>query len=290
MYVGGIRMKRTDINIRDPFVLVKDGKYYMYGSRGETVWGLADGFDVYVSKDLEEFDGPYEVFRRPEGFWADRHYWAPEVHEYNGEYYMFASFKAENMCRGTQILRAKTPMGPFELYSDGPVTPRDYESLDGTLYVNSKGVPYIIFCHEWTQVVDGEVCYMELSRDLKHAIGEPVVIFRGSSPEWTMEGEKQYVTDGPFVYRTIDGDLLIIWSGFAKSGYVQAIARSDNGDITGKWTQDKELLFPDNGGHGMIFENLNGELMLALHSPNKNPYERPVFIHVKDTGHTLIRV
>ena len=76
-------MKRTDINIRDPFVLVKDGKYYMYGSRGETVWGLADGFDVYVSKDLEEFDGPYEVFRRPEGFWADRHYWAPEVHEYN---------------------------------------------------------------------------------------------------------------------------------------------------------------------------------------------------------------
>lgn len=61
-------MKRTDINIRDPFVLVKDGKYYMYGSRGETVWGLADGFDVYVSKDLEEFDGPYEVFHRPEHF------------------------------------------------------------------------------------------------------------------------------------------------------------------------------------------------------------------------------
>lgn len=26
-------MKNSDINIRDPFVLAEDGKYYMYGTR-----------------------------------------------------------------------------------------------------------------------------------------------------------------------------------------------------------------------------------------------------------------
>lgn len=29
-------MKRTEINIRDPFVLVHEGKYYLYGTRGAT--------------------------------------------------------------------------------------------------------------------------------------------------------------------------------------------------------------------------------------------------------------
>ena len=27
-------IKREEINIRDPFVLVHEGKYYMYGTRG----------------------------------------------------------------------------------------------------------------------------------------------------------------------------------------------------------------------------------------------------------------
>lgn len=282
-------IKREDINIRDPFVLVDNDAYYLYGSRGETVWGIADGFDVYVSKDLKNFEGPYEVFHKPDGFWADRHYWAPEIHKYNGDYYMFASFKAENKCRGTQILKAQSPLGPFKVYSDGVVTPRDWECLDGTLYIDKNNTPYIVFCHEWTQVIDGEVCYMELSKDLKMTLGEPKIMFKGSSPSWTLKNEKQYVTDGPFLYRTIDGDLLLIWSGFSKNGYVQAIARSDNGDITGNWSQDSELLFPDNGGHGMIFKDLFGNLMLTLHTPNKNPLERPTFIPIKDTGHTLIR-
>ena len=32
-------MKLADINIRDPFVLLHEGKYYLYGTRGATCWG-----------------------------------------------------------------------------------------------------------------------------------------------------------------------------------------------------------------------------------------------------------
>ena len=52
---------------------------------------------------------------------------------------MFASFKAAGVCRGTQILVADHPKGPFVPHSDGPVTPRDWECLDGTLYVDPGG-------------------------------------------------------------------------------------------------------------------------------------------------------
>lgn len=166
-------MRREEINIRDPFVLTRNGQYYLYGTRGATCWGPADGFDVYVSRDLENWDGPFECFHNDGTFWADRNYWAPEVHEYHGKLYMLASFKREDLCRGTAILTADDPLGPFVPHSDGRVTPSDWECLDGTLYVSPDDKPYLVFAHEWVQVGDGEICAMPLSDDLSHAIGDP---------------------------------------------------------------------------------------------------------------------
>ena len=58
-------MKREDINIRDPFILPYEGKYYLYGSRGSEVWeDNATGLDVYVSDDLENWSEPKEIFTR----------------------------------------------------------------------------------------------------------------------------------------------------------------------------------------------------------------------------------
>ena len=150
-------MKHSEINIRDPFVLVSEDKYYLYGTRGATCWGEATGFDVYVSRDLENWDGPFVCFENDGTFWADRNYWAPEVHAYKGAYYMFASFKNASVRRGTAILRADSPMGPFKPHSDGCITPKDWECLDGTLYVSRDGRPYMVFCHEWVQIGDGEI-------------------------------------------------------------------------------------------------------------------------------------
>ena len=105
-------MTTEQINIRDPFVLVDDGFYYLYGTRGPTCWGKADGFDVYRSRDLKEWEGPFVCFHNDGSFWADRNYWAPEVHRWRGAFYMFASFKSESRRRGTAILRAESPFSP----------------------------------------------------------------------------------------------------------------------------------------------------------------------------------
>ena len=138
-------MKREDINIRDPFILPYEGKYYLYGSRGSEVWeDNATGLDVYVSDDLENWSEPKEIFTRTADFWADRHYWAPEVYAYNGAFYMFASFKSADRCRGTMVLKADKPDGKFTVHSEGTITPPDWESLDGTLYISKSGKPYMI--------------------------------------------------------------------------------------------------------------------------------------------------
>src|SRR5512138_3016978 len=107
-------MNLSDIHIRDPFVLPvpSERRYYLYGTMGPYSWSeSALGFDCHTSTDLHIWEGPREVFRPPAGFWADRNFWAPEVHAHRGQYFMFASFKAKGVCRGTQILAARSPLG-----------------------------------------------------------------------------------------------------------------------------------------------------------------------------------
>ena len=280
------------INIRDPFVLTAEGRYYLYGTRGETCWGEADGFDVYTGTDLEHWDGPFECFHNDGSFWADRDYWAPEVHPWRGAYYMLASFRSLTHTRGTCVLRAETPMGPFVPWSDGPVTPADWVCLDGTLHVEADGTPYMVFCHEWVQVGDGEVCAMPLTPDLRAAAGEPRVLFHASDAKWCQRkhhssGIDGYVTDGPFLWRTRAGELLCLWASFSESGYTEALAISDDGTIHGRFTQIEPLFWQD-GGHGMVFRGLDGQLLLTLHTPNIHLKEHPAFYPLEDIGTRLV--
>jgi len=276
-------LSREDIRIRDPFIVpvVENKTYYMFGTTDPNCWGEAPGigFDVFTSRDLETWTGPTPAFRPPPGFWADRNFWAPEVHRYRGRWWMFASFKSADQCRGTQILAADRIEGPYRLHSDGPVTPRSWECLDGTLYVDPEGTPWMVFCHEWVQVHDGEICAMRLSPDLRRAAGEPILLFRGSDAPWAPHppDKKDYVTDGPFLYRAQNGDLLMLWSSFGSSGYAVGVARSAGGRITGPWVQEPEPLFARDGGHAMVFRTFDGRLMLSLHRPNRTPLERPQF-------------
>ncbi len=280
-------MKFCDINIRDPFVLVENGKYYLYGTRGETAWTKAFGLDVYISDDLENWSEPKECFSLPENFWADKEIWAPEVHKYNGIYYMFVSLRSDTRNRGTQILKSDNPEGPFLPFTDDAITPPEWLCLDGTFYVDKNGKPYIVFCHEWVQVTDGEIHAMPLKEDLSEPAGEPIMLFKASQPYWADKGRDKYITDGPFMYRTESGKLMMIWSTFTKSGYTQAVAYSDNGEIDGNWIHTAPL-FDKDGGHGMIFDDLNGKKYLILHSPNENPLERPVLFEIEEKDDNLV--
>lgn len=288
-------IKREDIRIRDPFIFVDEeaGCYYLYGTTDETVWsGPGTGFNTYRSTDLEQWEGPFPAFRPEPGFWADHHFWAPEVYFYQDSYYMFASFKSDDKRRATQVLIAESPVGPFKPLSKNPVTPAEWECLDGTLHIDENGTPWMVFCHEWVQVRDGKMCAVPLTSDLSEAAGEPITLFSASEAPWSAAGgddKNVYVTDGPFLFRNQADELLMLWSSGSKNGYAIGIARSESGKVEGPWKQDEETLFPEDGGHGMLFRSFEGRLMLAMHTPNNQPEERAVFIEVIEVNGTLQR-
>ncbi len=287
--------KTEDIFIRDPCVLVYGNKYFMYGTGAAT----KAGYGCYVSEDLENWAGPVNVFEADsaENFDGIGDYWAPECYYYEGFFYLFATYKSGTTShRGVSIMRSESPLGPFEEITDGHITPHEWDAIDGTLYVDKNGDEWMIFVHEWTSMPDGvgDMSYAKLSDDLTHFVSEPVRMFKANEPFWTFNN----VTDGPCPYRTKDGSLIMLWSNtIPTSGYSVGIARSVTGEIDGKWKHDLTPLYTEgkyhelDGGHGMIFETLDGRLMLSIHSPNNSTEENmthAIFLELEDTGSTIV--
>lgn len=285
-------MNTSDIHLRDPFVYAEGDVFYLYGTTGAECWrGAGSGFEVYTSRDLSDWTHAGRAFTPPTGFWGTENFWAPELHPYRGAYYLFASFKAPGRTRATAILRAESPLGPFRPWGAPRVTPPDWECLDGTLFVDANGVPWLVFCHEWVQIGDGAMCALRLSEDLTAPIGEPVTLFTASEAAWTVEvehssGVRGRVTDGPFLYMPARGELWLLWSSLSATGYAVGMAKSEDGTLTGGWRQTEKPIFSGDGGHCMLFR-AGEHLLLALHAPNRNGEERPRFLAVTETEEGL---
>jgi hypothetical protein len=164
--------------------------------------------------------------------------------------------------------------------------------LDGTLWVEN-GTPYMIYCHEWVEMMDGTMELVELKKDLSATVGQPMRLFCASAAEWSTgsprkDGSRTYVTDGCFLYRTKTGKLLMIWSSFKNGEYAVGIAESTTGKVIGPWRQQENLLFDKHGGHGMIFKTFDGRLCVVLHAPNSpGGAERAHIFEIEDLGDTL---
>lgn len=292
-------MVETNVeNLRDPFVLVENDTYYLYGTGVEnndwenTIWAC-------YKNESGKLDGEWKkteklVYELPKD--AQKNFWAPEVHKYKGFYYMFATYySSATGHRGCSVLKSSSPDGTFVEISNGHITPKDWDSIDATFYVDDDGQPWIVFVHEWTSTDDnvGRMAAAKLSEDLSRLTSEPIELFRADSSSWS----KDKVTDGCFMYKTADGQLLMLWSNFCKSGYCVGIARSKNGKIDGEWMQDDKLLFSKettekyDGGHGMLFKDIKGQIYLSVHSPNiptKECGEKALFFPVYEENGTLI--
>lgn len=303
-------LKLADIPIRDPYILVdeKSKTYYMYKSVPvrDADGTLRGGVSVHKSKDLENWGEATQVFTVPADNWITGTVWAPEVHAYNGRYYLFATLNTtikwkksqkgwpDFFFRGTQIFHADTPEGPFLPFDRTPHTPIDRMALDGTLWVED-GTPYMIYCHEWVQLADGTMELVELAPDLSRPVGQSTTLFCASAADWSTGSKHEtplpplsYVTDGCFLYTTKTGKLLMIWSSFMNDEYAIGIAESTTGKVGGPWKQQKDPIFTKNGGHGMIFKTLDGKLCITLHQPNSpGGAERAKIFELEDVGHTL---
>lgn len=298
-----------DMPLHDPFILPygPNKTYYLYTSNLERMTGIKRaGTMAYKSRDLQHWQGPFNVFQVPDGIWADSNEaaWAPEVHEYKGRYYLLTTLHNSGKkfdgpgakgytehARGVVVAVSDTPDGPFVLLDkEAPIPPAEFMTLDGTLYLDAAGTPWMVYAHEWVQKGDGTFEAVPLKSDLSAASGPPTHLFKASDAPWlnsTIKADAKrlnYVTDGCEFYRTKTGKLLMLWSSYKQGLYVQTVARSQSGTLQGPWLQLQPLLTNDSG-HGMLFRTFEGQLMLVVHRPFKNA--RGKLYEVEDEGDGL---
>lgn len=276
-------MIRNEIHIRDPFVIVENGKYYLLGTTGDDPWGKASDLTLYVSDDLENFekvcvmvtDGSLDSYTN---------IWAPEMHRYNGKFYLIVSVFRNDLGRGSIIFASDRIDGDFKMLTGEYVTPKGWGCLDATLFVY-KNKPYLCFSNEWTTPIskdgDGSLFIAELSADLTKITGEPKKIVSGKNFEFSVEigsTRKGYIAEGPYMYEE-NGKIVLLWSTCIKTGYSVIKSVSENG-VFGEYKFEK-VLFDKDGGHCMVFNDLQGERKMTFHQPNVTPNERMQIYDIK---------
>lgn len=299
--------KLADVRMRDVCILA-DEKTRTYYAVSAGRAAVKDGYrnsavQAYASKDLINWEGPHTIFQTPVNLWGDVNIvgiWAPEMHEYKGKYYLFLTFDTDSkfpeqwrdwrprVKRGSQVLVGDSPLGPFKPFQNRSTLPVDMMTLDATLWVED-GVPYVVFAHEWVQIKDGTMEMVRLKDDLSEIVGEPKRLFNASDAPWSKKNEEYgcHVTDGPWQYSSKSGRLFMVWSSFSTRGYTVGIAVSASGKLAGPWKQQAEPIYSADGGHPMLFNRFDGQLMMVFHSPNAAGRERARLFEMEETGETL---
>lgn len=285
--------------IRDPHVYVDraEGLYYMTGANhGSSFSSDALGIYYYVSRDLESWAGPFELLSNDDMKTKSSAFWAPEVHRIDGEFYLFLTVQdagpngngigadgRENP-RRTDIFKSTSGLyaGPYEYHGCATLEAPEF-CIDATYY-EEDGVRWSVYCREWIALPgqDGEIRAVCLKDDLTGIEAETDrLLFKASDKNSDSGGI--LVTDGPYMHRGRYGELFMLWTTFYDENYTLCYARSDNGRMDGNWIQGERALYTADGGHGMVFYDLQGKLRITFHTPNINNSERIVIYELDDT-------
>ena len=194
------------VQFGDPYILYTQGTYYLYGTGG----GADKGFAAYSSTDMVNWKTEGQVyFHDNKNGWSDPQsswqgaYWAPEVYEVKGKFYLFYSAQwrvnptkeVENFRIGVAV--ADKPTGPFIDLANQPIFDPGYPVIDANVYFDPAGKAYLYFsrcCYKhpvdsevadlarkkgWFKEIEESWVYgVELKPDFSGVIGQPVLLLR----------------------------------------------------------------------------------------------------------------
>ena len=180
--------------IADPYVLFYKDKYYAYGTR-------INGFEVYISDDLEHWRRGDRLALSPQDSWGAKWYWAPEVYYIESEkkFYMFYTVD-EHICVAT----SDSPEGPFVQDEKKPV--REEKGIDASLFMDDDGKAYLYF----VRFTEGNVIWsVEMNSDLKSVKEETLRECVKAEASWELQQAK--VAEGPSLLKR-NGIYYLIYS------------------------------------------------------------------------------
>ena len=201
----------------DPSI-IRDGKDY-WATCTSSAWGPL--FPLLHSTDLVNWEQTGAVLpHRPD--WATGDFWAPEISEFNGKFFVYYVARAANGHLAVAVATADQPGGP---YTDrGPIVSQDDGSIDPMPVTDTNGVRYLVWKEDGnSRGQPTPIWAQRLNDDGTKLVDQPHELIHNEAP-W--EGG---VVEGPYVLRR-NGWFYLFYAGNACCGadcnYAEGVARA----------------------------------------------------------------
>jgi beta-xylosidase len=268
-----------DAYFADPFVLKVEGGYVAYGT-GRVVEGRA--FEVLTSTDLvtwRSVGGALELLPPELGLGGD--YWAPEVAEADGKWWMYYSVGHGDVGHHLRVAVADRPTGPF-VDQGINLTPDERFAIDASPFRDDDGTWYLFHARDVLEgdrvgtmlavnVMDGMTRLRGPSRTILRPSGDWQVYLRNR----TMYGQVYdwHTLEGPFV-RKYEGRYYCFYSGgsWLEPTYAVGYAVADH--PLGPWVEPEGVppllrTIPDKvigPGHNSVVTGPDGLDVIVYHA------------------------
>ncbi|GHF54082.1 beta-xylosidase [Deinococcus metalli] len=276
----------------DPFVLRSGDRYYAYGTGldgQQEPGGLA--FEVLSSPDLRTWvshgGSLVPVTDEP------RAYWAPEVAERGGSFYMYYSVGIEDKGHHLRVAVSASPLGPF-VDQGLNLTPDEPFAIDPHPFQDDDGAWYLYYARDdLTGERPGTVLAAQRLDDMTRLVGPPVPVL-GASSEWqryqrdrSMYGRVYdwHTLEGPFVVKR-QGTYHLFYSGGAWTNETYGVGHAVADHPLGPWREPQEgpvVLASGLGGlrgpgHNSVVRDGQGQDHLVFHAWNALGTQRELHI------------
>lgn len=260
--------------IADPYVLYHEGTYYLYGTHTEDWPMMQNGIKVYTSTDLVNWKEQDEWALHRDNSWGENRFWAPEVIEKDGKFYMYYAVEER-----LAVATSDSPLGPFIQEKMEPIHPNTPE-IDAHIFTDDDGKQYMYF----VRFEGGNVIYAaELNDDMKSIKEDTVTFVMRASQEWEKSTKQPSypVNEGAFVIKHKDTYYLTYSANHFESpdygvGYATAPTPM------GPWTKyennpimKSNIVVPGAGHHSLIHSPDGTELFMVYHTHNSTKATEP---------------
>ncbi len=283
--------KTNNIYLADPTILLNNGVYYLYGTVEKDA---SNGFLVYTSTDLENWEGPKGAkegyaLKKGDAF-GESAFWAPQVFSYKNKFYMVYTANEQ-----IAIAESESPLGPF-VNPTKQAFDSNTKQIDPFIYMDPDRKKYIFH----VRFDKGNNIYVAgMSDDLMQIKSGTVKNSIKASDFWENTKKTDWpITEGPTIIKHKDLYYLIYSANdFRSPDYAVGYATSKS--LDGPWVKSgrNPIISSKNTrvngtGHGDIFFDLQGAMWYVFHThnsetkavPRKTALVKISFVKDKATG------
>lgn len=268
---------KENLLLADPTIFYWDGVYYAYGTGGVDNH-TADGFLVYTSTDLQQWEGPAgatDGFALKKGdSYGTQGFWAPQVFHYRDKFYM--AYTANEQIA---IASADSPLGPFRQDELKPVSDV-CKQIDPYVFFDEDGKIYLYH----VRLLEGNRLFVTEISDTFDALDESTLTECVASEPGTWEdtwNAEWRVAEGPTILKD-GGRYYFFYSSndFRNPDYAVGYAVADS--PLGPWAKyggnpviDRHLLGYNGTGHGDVFRDGAGSMYYVFHTHQSDSVVAP---------------